>query len=133
MGVYTAKRVEINGKPYAIVQNSLNWIGGYGETKVRTEIVGNSTEQVNSDDLETAVSQVMFSIITKDSDDSTDPRVLVRTWKQNKNANAVTILPDGVGQNMNFANMSLVNDPKTEESPDGVIALEWKGKTVQLS
>lgn len=133
MPAFSPKIVEINNVAFAIVQNSLKTKQGNPDVKVRTAVVGKSTTQINSIDLETAVSTVMFDIITTDTDDNNDPRQLIKTWKQNGNLNSIIITPDGPGQNQYYGNMSLINDPEINESPDGVISLEWKGKQVQLS
>ncbi len=133
MTAFTPKQVLVNNKAVAIVQNSLKITGGYGETTVRTAVLGKSTAQVLSVNLETAMSKVIFDIITTDADNDTDPRQLIKIWKLNGNANTLTVVPDGDGQNQYFGQMALTNDPEVAESPDGVISLTFMGKAIQLT
>lgn len=131
--VYTPKQVNVNGKPIFIVQNSLKTKGGYGESKVMNEIYGSTTRQVLAQDLESAISEVSFEVRRVDQDSDLDITQLVAAWKANGNANTVSVVPNGVGQNQNYALMTLENDPEINESPEGVVALTWKGSKVQLS
>lgn len=133
MAGFTPKQVLINNKAVLIVQNSLKITGGYGETTVRTQVFGKRTVQVLSENLENAKSKVMFDIITTDSSNNDDPRQLIKIWKQNGNANVITVVPDGSGKNQQFPNMALTNDPEVNESPDGVISLTWEGQPIQLT
>lgn len=133
MPAFTPKQVLINNKAVAIVQNSLKIKSGYGEFKVRTAVVGKSTTQVLSQDLETAVSMVSFDLITTDAENDTDPRQLIKIWKQNGSANSITVIPDGDGKNQYFGQMALTTDPEVAESPDGTIPLVWMGSTNQLT
>lgn len=133
MPAFTPKQVLVNNKAVAIVQNSLKITGGYGETTVRTAVVGKSTTQILSQNLETAMSKVSFDLITTDDENDTDPRQLIKIWKLNGNANTITVIPDGDGQNQYFGQMALTNDPEVNESPDGVISLTWMGKQIQLT
>lgn len=131
--VYTPKQVNVNGKPIFIVQNSLKTKGGYGESKVMNEIYGSTTRQVLAQDVETAISEVSFDVRRVDQDSDTDITQLIKTWKLNGNANTLSVIPNGVGQNQNFALMTLTNDPEINESPEGVVNLVWQGSQVQLS
>lgn len=133
MAGFTPKQVLVNGKGVLIVQNSLMITGGYGETTVRTQVFGKSTVQVLSQNLENAKSKITFDIITTDSTGSDDPRQLIKIWKQQGNANLITVVPDGEGKNQQFPNMALTNDPEVKETPDGVISLVWEGKPIQLT
>jgi hypothetical protein len=133
MANYSPKQVNINGTPIFIVQNSLDHMQGYGESKVMVEIYGKTTRQVLAQDLETAKSNINFSVRRVDQDTNNDITQLIKAWKANGNANTLSIIPDGPGQIQNFAQVTLTNDPKIEENPEGVVALTWEGSQVQLS
>jgi hypothetical protein len=130
---YSPKQVNVNGKPIFIVQNSLKAVGGYGEAKVMNEIYGSTTRQVLAQDLDTAKSKVTFDVRRVDQDSDLDITQLVKAWKQNGNANSLSVIPNGPGQNQNFPLMTLTNDPEINESPEGVVSLVWEGAPVQLS
>ena len=100
---YSPKQVNVNGKPIFIVQNSLKITGGYGESKVMNEIYGATTRQVLAQDLETAISSISFDVRRVDQNGDTDITRLIRTWKQSGNANSLSVIPHGQGQNQNFA------------------------------
>ncbi len=133
MAGFSPKQVLVNNKAILIVQNSLKITGGYGETTVRTQVFGKQTVQVLAQNLENAKSKIMFDIITTDNSSNTDPRQLIKIWKQNGNANMITVVPDGDGKNQQFPNIALTNDPEVNESPDGVISFVWEGLPIQLT
>lgn len=130
---FTPKRILINGKAIAFVQSSLNINSGYGETMSRVQVSGRSTILVPAENLDTQISEITFDLLTVDSENDSDPRVLIRGWKSNPGANQIVIEPDGAGQNQLFKNASLMNGPVVQETPDGIISLTWNASKVILT
>lgn len=130
---FSPKQVNINGKPIFIVQNSLKIIGGYGESKVLAQVYGATVQQVLAQDYESAISTITFDVRRLDQDNNNDITQLIKVWKLNGNANTLSVIPQNAGQNQNFAQVTLTNDPEIEESPEGVVTLTWMGSQVQLS
>ena len=115
------------------VQSSLTITMGYGETNVRVQVSGKSTETISSENLDTALSIVSFDVLSSDTGDSTDIKKLIEAWKSNSGTNTIFVEPDGIGIAQNFVGMSLTNDPEINESPDGSISLTFSGQKGKLT
>lgn len=130
---FTPKRIEINGKTFLYVPNTLVEKAGFGETNVRAQMSGRSIVVLPSENLETQVSEITFDMMMLDSDSDSDPMVLVRDWKAGNGTHQLKIIPDGAGQSRLYKNASLMNDPNFQHSSDGVISLTWNASKVTLT
>lgn len=130
---FTNKKISINGANIFFNQNSLKTKLGKGETSHRVQVSGNTTQVIPYDNLESRIGEVVFDILTSDSDSDTDPRVLISNWKANIGNNQIVIEPDGVGQTELYNNASLMNDPDINDSPDGVISLTFHSSPAILT
>ena len=133
MGIFVPKKVKINGAVVMFVQSSLTITMGYGETNVRVQVSGKSTETISSENLDTALSIVSFDVLSSDTGDSTDIKKLIEAWKSKSGTNTIFVEPDGIGIAQNFVGMSLTNDPEINESPDGSISLTFSGQKGNLT
>lgn len=129
---YSNKKVYINKKLWYLVPNTLRTVGGYGESVVRTQMAGNSVDQVPYRNLENAKSQVNFDVFTLDKGDITDIKREIQSLKQNLGSIAIFIEADGVGLGQQYSNMTLINDPEIMESTEGTISFSFEGAPVQL-
>lgn len=130
---YTPKRIEIDGKAFLYVPNTLVEKAGFGETNTRVQVSGRSIVILPSENLETKVAEVSFDIMMLDSDSDSDPMVLIQAWKASSGTHIVKLIPDGAGQSRLYKNASLMNDPTFQHSSDGVISLTWNGSKVTLT
>lgn len=117
--------VVVNNVAVAIVPNSLEFSEGLGEQEILTQSAGGgSIEQVYSDNVETALGMVKFSMR------STVANIdLVRSWKSNRNRNAVTVTAtnDDGTLTRTWTNCAIVSDYTVALSSDGEIEIEFKG------
>jgi hypothetical protein len=127
---FTPKRIEIDGKAFLYVPNTLVEKGGFGETNTRVQVSGRSVVVVPSENLETQFSEISFDIMMVDSDSDSDPIVLIEGWKSSNGTHIVNLIPDGAGQSRLYRNASLMNDPTFQHSSDGVISLTWNAAKV---
>ena len=115
--------VLVNDEVVAIVPNSLKFVGGKGERRVRTASVGDGvTEQILSQDIETAVGKVMFDLhTTKINVD------LYEDWQEKGNGNTVGIAgrTDEGDFTKTFTQAVMTNDPEAEIATEGNIAVEF--------
>ena len=130
---FTPKRIEIDGKAFLYVPNTLVEKAGFGETNVRAQMSGRSIVVLPSENLETQVSEISFDIMMLDSDSDSDPMVLIQTWKASNGTHMLKLIPDGAGQSRLYKNASLMNDPTFQHSSDGVISLTWNASKVTLT
>ena len=130
---FTPKRIEINGKTFLIVPNTLVEKAGFGETNTRAQVSGRSVVILASENLETQVAEISFDIMMLDSDSDSDPMILIQTWKAGNGTHILKIIPDGAGQSRLYKNASLMNDPTFQHSSDGVISLTWNASKVTLT
>ena len=117
--------VVVNNVTVAIVPNSLEFDEGLGEQEILVQSAGGGvTEQVFSDNVETALGMVKFSMR------STVANIeLARAWKSNRNQNAVTITAttdDGTFART-FTNAAIVSNYTVGLASDGIIEIEFKG------
>jgi len=130
---FTPKRIEIDGKTFLYVPNTLVEKAGFGETNVRAQMSGRSIVILPAENLETQVAEVSFDIMMLDSDSDSDPMVIIQAWKASNGSHILKIIPDGAGQSRLYKNASLMNDPTFQHSSDGVISLTWNASKVTLT
>jgi hypothetical protein len=130
---FTPKRIEINGKTFLYVPNTLVEKAGLGETNTRAQVSGRSVVILASENLETQVAEISFDIMMLDSDSDSDPMILIQTWKAGNGTHILKIIPDGAGQSRLYKNASLMNDPTFQHSSDGVISLTFNSSKVTLT
>jgi len=112
--------VLINNLSVAIVPNSCTYTEGKGEQSVRVQSAGGgSVQSVLSNDIETNLSMVKFDMSATAENIET-----ILTWKNNANANVISI--SGNGLTRSFANAALTNDYEVSLGNDSVISLEFK-------
>lgn len=123
--------IRINDDLVEIVPNSLSYTGGEGEVNVRAASAGSGVSiSVHSENAETQISMVKFSVYPKDDLDAK-----IRTWKDNIGINVIKMTEGGgrvVPVIRVFKAMSLTNDVERNVSADGVVELEFKGDVVTL-
>ena len=114
-------QVVINNIAVPVVPNSVKYTEGTGEQNVRVQSAGGgNVDTVYSDNVETHVSKVMFTLINTPANIK-----LAREWKKNRNANAISITGDGL--NRSFSGMAIINDYEVNLGADTVIDLEFNG------
>ncbi len=111
-----------NDEVVMIVPNTLVYTEGFGEYKVRgMSIGGGKTEQVFSEDLESAMSKINFELPT-----TIENIKLARQWKALKNQNVFQIAgstPDGNVTKV-FTQAAVVNDPEIGIGTETSIPIE---------
>ena len=111
----------INNIAISVRPNSVKFTDGKGEQSMRVQSSGGgNTEVVLSRNVESNMSKLMFEMINTATNIE-----LAREWKDNGNANAVTLT--GAGLSRSFNNMAILNDFEIDLSSDGVIAIEMTG------
>ena len=110
-----------NNEVVGIIANSLKYTEGFGEYKVRGVSMGGKTEQVFSEDVESAMSKLDFELPT-----TVENIALVRQWKANKNQNVFQVAgstPDGK-ITRTFTQAAVVNDPEVGIGSEASIPIE---------
>lgn len=96
--------VLINNISVAVVPNSVSYTEGKGEQMVRVQSAGGgSVQSVLSNNVETNLSTVKMSLFP-----TAENIALILTWKNNANANAISIT--GSGLTRSFTNAALTSD-----------------------
>ncbi len=117
--------IRINNDTFAVVPNSVSYIGGFGESEVKTQSAGNgNVETVYSENAETKMSQFKCSVYT-----TPDNVTTIEALKGNTNQNFITLSEAGVDKV--FRNVALTNDPELNFSNDGQVDLEFMGDQVR--
>lgn len=117
--------VVVNNVAVSIVPNSLEFDEGFGEQEILVQSSGNGvTEQVFSDNVETNLGMVKFSMRS-----TVDNIALVRAWKAARNSNAVTVTATTADGTLarTYTNAAITNNYTVTLSSDGVIEVEFKG------
>jgi len=113
-------RVLVNNLSVAIVPNSCSYTEGLGEQTVRTASAGGgSVQSVYSNNVETNLSMVKFDMFATAENLET-----ILLWKNNANANVISISGDGLTRS--FASAVLTNDYEINLGSDSVVSLEFK-------
>ncbi len=116
--------VVVNNVAVAIAPNSLEFSEGFGEQEILVQSAGGGAlQQVYSDNVETSLGMVKFSMRS-----TVENINLVRSWKANRNRNAVTVTAtnDDGTFTRTFANAAIVSDYTVALSSDGVVEIEFK-------
>lgn len=112
--------VLINNISVAVVPNSVSYTEGKGEQMVRVQSAGGgSVQSVLSNNVETNLSTVKMSLFP-----TAENIALILTWKNNANANAISIT--GSGLTRSFTNAALTSDYEVSLGSDTQIDLEFK-------
>lgn len=118
--------VRVNDDLWEIVPNSLSYKMGNGETNVRAASAGSGLSvSVHSENPETALSEVKFSVHPKDDVDGK-----VKTAKNNTGINVIKLTEGGsrlIPVVRVFKSMSLTNDPEINPTSDGVAEFVFMG------
>lgn len=121
--------IKVNNDVIGIVPNSFKYTPGYGEVEVRAASTGGGNAvSVHTENAETKVSNVMFSVYP-----TTDNISKIRTWKSQVAANTVEAVQRGIsGKDFTiaFKGLSVTNDPEIQAASDGVVEVEMAGDQV---
>lgn len=116
--------VIVNNVGVNIVPNSLSFTEGYGEQAVLVQSAGGGVlEQVYSNDVETNLAMVKFSLRSTVANIA-----LAREWKTNANKNVIAVTATVLEGSLTrtFNNAALTGDYEVSLSADGVIEVEFK-------
>lgn len=119
--------VEINDKVIQIKGNSLSFKKGLGEKRVRTQSAGgNSIEVVSTEDAETKMSMVKFTLL------STNENVfLYEEWQSAGNGgNIVRMSEKNSDISIPFRRMTLTSDNEIAVGAEGEFEVEFSGPPV---
>ena len=120
MGALSTPSIVINNTPVAIKPNSFSYTEGFGERNVRVASAGgNAKETVVSENVETQMSMVKFTLFT-----TTGNLTLARQWANNKSANVIEA--SDVGFTRSFTQAIITNDYEVAAGNDGEFELEFK-------
>lgn len=115
--------VVINNVAINIVPNSLKYKEGTGEQTVKTQSAGGGVvDVVYSDNAESKMSSVSFEMINTGANIES-----LLTWKNNANANAITLTDTATGFTRNFSNMALTTDYEVNLGSDTTISVDFMG------
>lgn len=125
--IFSNVTLNINNSPTGYVPNSLSYEEGLGEQSISTQSAGGGIVQtVYSNNVETNKSMVKFTMFS--AGDATSNNIdLIKTWKQNGSANAITISDTSSGFTRTFQNMALVNNYTVNLQDQGKIEVEFQG------
>ena len=114
--------VVINNLATPIVPNSFTFTEGLGEQTIRTQSSGGgSVQTVFSNNVETNKSMVKFSLFNTAANID-----LIKTWKQNADANAISVT--GEGLNRSFSGAALISNYEVNLGSDTTIDVEFEGQ-----
>ena len=114
-------QVVVNGIVAPIVPNSLKFVEGFGERKIRTASLGGaSVETYATTDLTTKYGKISFDMITTD-----EAIALKKTWQINYQNNSVEWLE--AGQTRRMANAAIMEDPEVTSGMDGQFTVTFQG------
>ena len=117
--------VEVNDVVIGIVPNSLSTKRGFGDRNVRAQSAGgNSVESVVTENAETKLSMVKFSIYnTQDNQDLLD--AWLRSSSTGSSGNTVRV--SEAGQVEAYVNMVIPTEPERPRGADAEIEIEFMG------
>lgn len=114
--------VVVNNLATPIVPNSFTFTEGLGEQTIRTQSSGGGAVQtVFSNNVETNKSMVKFSVYN--TSENID---LVKTWKQNGDANAISVTGEGLSRS--FSGAALINSYDVNLGSDTTIDVEFESQ-----
>lgn len=124
-GALSNPTIEVNDQTIAIVPNSTSYKVGAGDVNVRTQSSGGgSTSTVITEDAETRISMVKFSLYVTDAN-----AALIRGWQENRysGGNTIKLSQRGLDVPLAFINMHVTTDPEYTVSADGTVEIEFMG------
>lgn len=114
--------IVVNDIPIGIVPGSYSSVRGKGSITVRNQSTGGgSAKSIHTENAEDKIGKMKFDVYN--TDENKDYFV---SWKSQIGANTITASQPGMKPESG-QNMSLVNDPDWEGSPDGVVTFEFEG------
>ncbi len=122
----SAPAVSVNNEVVSVVPNSVKFTEGKGEQTMRAASSGGGqTEQVYSDNVETAFSMVSFEIYA-----TVESIALAREWKSNRNVNVVQVAgstPEG-RLTRTFSQAALLSNYEVALGSDTTIPIEFSSQ-----
>ena len=117
--------VEINDITIRILPNTLSYKLGKGDVNIRAQSAGgNSVEAVITEDAETKISMVKFSLTVTDTN-----RDLVEGWQENRfqGGNTIRFSEKGSDKPLSFSGMVVMTDPEYSVGADSTVEIEFEG------
>lgn len=114
----------IDGATIEIIPNSLTYKGGRVEKNVRAVSAGVSTTTIHTENAETAISEVKFTVATTTTLDEE-----INDWANTTGELEISFYQTIRGEivNRTFKGMSLTNDPELAVASDGSVELIFQG------
>ena len=114
--------IVVNDIAIGIVPNSYKSVRGKGEITVRSESTGGgSARSIHTEDAESKVGKMSFDVYNTEEN-----KTYFVDWKSRIGANTVEASQVGIKPEVGI-NMSIINDPDWEGSPDAVVTFEFEG------
>lgn len=121
MAALTNPTIMVNGDVVAIVPNSFEYRDGYGDRNTRAQTTGGGyVEQVITEDVETQVGYVKFSLLS-----TTENIEKYDTWLQNIDANAIEVSAPGLSKQ--YARMCIMSENSKPGGQDAQFDVEFSG------
>lgn len=112
----------VNDVPIGIVPGSYTSVRGKGSITVRNQSTGGgSAKSIHTENAEDKIGKMKFDVYNTDEN-----KTYFKDWKANIGGNTVIASQTGIKPESG-QNMSVVNDPEWEGSPDGVVTIEFEG------
>lgn len=122
MSALVNPQIVINDEPVAYVPNSFDFSDGYGDRTVRTQTTGGgNVEQVFTEDVETQLGRVKFTLIS-----TTENIEKITKWQQNIDANAIELSASG-NFSRSFPRMTIMSEPPKPGGQDAQFDVEFQG------
>lgn len=117
--------VEVNDQVISILPNTLTYKRGAGDVNLRTQSAGgDSIEAVITENAETKISTVKFSLTLTDTN-----LAYVRSWQQNTfdGGNTIRISGRTMTTPLSFTGMCIIADPEYSVGADSSVEVEFMG------
>lgn len=117
--------IQVNDETIAIVPNSLTYKRGKGDLSVRPQSAGgNSVTNVITENAETKMSMVKFSLYLTDTN-----RSYIEQWQEAyfTGGNTIRFSDRASSQPLAFSNMNVITDPEYSVGADGSVEVEFMG------
>ena len=117
--------IEINDRAIHIVPNSLSIKRGKGDVNIRAQTAGGGAiEIITTDNAETRVSMVKFSVFP-----TNEYLELIPTWQEGRfsGGNTIRISDKTIDTPLSFTGMQITTDPEYAFGADTQIELEFMG------
>lgn len=123
----TSTQVTVNNTTISIVPNSFSYTEGFGEQSVTVQSAGGSSrENVYQDDISKKYSTLKWEMYPTAENIS-----IIRSWKANADANAVSFIEPGDGSFHRYGNnAALINDYEVNLGYEKTIAVEFRSDPV---